>query len=188
MMLSKEDATLLAANQLLMAAEEADITKIKASSEAQELAVVRGRILAVFRQAIATGSIDLLLALERETIAGCKDRYVNSRAMQKSLEAALLNIDTIQANADLIRDASNDYRTSLVTHARRIKNGLPYDAGREALKSHYTQLVNLDKANLGDEEKKIIKARQSLIRQAEKIYIALQENALGIAHSAQAQA
>lgn len=180
MMLSKEETTILAVNQFLMAAEEADIIKIKASSEAQELAVVRGRILALFRQATASGNIDLMLSLERDTVEGCKDRYVNSRAMQRSLEAALVNIDTIQANADLIRDPSNDYRAALVMFAKRIKDGLPYDAGREALKSHYTQLVNLDKSNLSDEEKQIIEARQSLVRKVEDLYIALQENALGI--------
>lgn len=63
-----------------------------------------------------------------------------------------------------------------------IKDNLPYDAGREALKSHYTQLVNLDKANLSDEEKKIIDARKELMREVEKIYIELQKQALGMTH------
>ena len=50
------------------------------------------------------------------------------------------------------------------------------------MKSHYTQLVNLDKANLSDEEKKIIDARKELMREVEKIYIELQKQALGMTH------
>ena len=58
---------------------------------------------------------------------------------------------------------------------------LPLDEAREFFKSHNGRLINLDKGILSDEEKELIDIRRANIRKAGKMYIGLQQQALGIA-------
>ena len=64
--------------------------------------------------------------------------------------------------------------------SKHRKGGLPIDEARQAFRSHITRLRNMDKSRLTDEEKKLIDARKSAMSTAEKLYIALQKQALGI--------
>ena len=66
------------------------------------------------------------------------------------------------------------------TTRKRRSGGLPLDEAREFFKSHNSRLLNLDKAILSDEEKGLIDIRRANIRKAGKMYISLQQQALGI--------
>ena len=58
---------------------------------------------------------------------------------------------------------------------------LPLDEAREFFKSHNGRLLNLNKSVLSDEEKELIDIRRANIRKADRMYIALQQQTLGIA-------
>ncbi|MDR3323177.1 MAG: hypothetical protein LBS89_03135 [Zoogloeaceae bacterium] len=58
---------------------------------------------------------------------------------------------------------------------------MPLDEARQAFKSHYARLSNLDKSRLSDDDKKIIDARKTNIFNAIKLYIQRQAKTLGVA-------
>ena len=64
--------------------------------------------------------------------------------------------------------------------AKNRSKGLPLDEARQAFKSHYARLVNLDKAPLDDLQKKLIEARKSGFHRAQQQYIERQANTLGV--------
>ena len=179
-MFTKEEQDILESLGFLLVAEEFSVKTIRECDDAKKLADTRIRLLDVYRAAIDSGNIDLMLAVENKTLLETKERYANSDAMLKSLNAALSSIDLIRASIDIMRDPSGGYRNTLVTHARKMRKGVPYDSGREAISGHFTRLVNLDKSNLTDEEKDLIDMRQKLVREVEKLYIGEQKLALGI--------
>ena len=64
--------------------------------------------------------------------------------------------------------------------ARNRSKGLPIDEARQSFKSHFSRLVNLDKAPLDDLDKQIIEVRKSAIHRAQKQYIERQAKTLGV--------
>ena len=64
---------------------------------------------------------------------------------------------------------------------RQRVRGLPKDDARQALSSHQTRLLNMDRSRLSDAEKKTLDVRRGNLRQAEKLYVAAQAKALGVA-------
>ena len=77
-----------------------------------------------------------------------------------------------------IRDLSGLAR--VLAWLKTAARACPLDEVRQAFKSHFTRLVNLDKSPLDDLQKKLIKARKSAIQRAQKLYIARQTSTLGV--------
>ena len=111
-----------------------------------------------------------------------RDHLSNSAVQEGSLGTAIEGGKITRGLQEKVRSPEN-YRAIDEAHGsrKRRSGGLPLDEARELFKSHNSRLLNLNKAILSDEEKELIDVRRANIRRADKIYIALQQQALGIA-------
>ena len=77
-------------------------------------------------------------------------------------------------------DDKQEYSRVDASHSlpKNRDKGLPLDEARQAFKSHYARLNNLDKSRLSDDEKAIIDARKSNIFNAGKLYALRQAKTL----------
>ena len=98
-----------------------------------------------------------------------------------SLNTALSEFAMIERQLTKVDDPAKYKATDQSSGlAKNRSKGLPLDEARQAFKSHYARLVNLDKAPLDDLQKKLIEARKSGFYRAQQQYIALQANTLGV--------
>ena len=131
-----------------------------------------------------TGDARLILQTELAMLQEERNYLSNSTVQKGSLDTA---IEGLTVTLDLLEKvrSSESYRIVDEHHTTRKRHsgGLPLDEAREFFKSHNSRLLNLNKAILSDEEKELIDIRRANIRKAGKIYIALQQQALGITPS-----
>lgn len=99
-----------------------------------------------------------------------------------SITAALEQLDAIRYSVSLLRQPKNykKYVDRLFSPAKHRVDDLPLDIGRQSLRSHITRLKNAIKEVRGpDEELDLLVHRLESTRNMERLYIALQRQALG---------
>ena len=147
---------------------------------AQAVTEFRQRLLDDIKAIAATGSAELIVAMEAAIVENDLKYYANSKAMQTSLNMALSEFRIVRRQLAIVDDPEQYKATDQsFGRARNRSQGLPLDEARQIFKSHFTRLVNLDKSPL-DLEKQIIEARKSAIQRAQKLYIARQTRTLGV--------
>ena len=170
----------------LLSNEHAIVRAMRETLLASSLHDVRRGLLAHVRKVVRSGNLGLIVATEKAIVRGDLTRYANSQAMTRSLEAALDDIAVVEKHLVAVADKAV-YRIIDGAYSRpqSRKNGLPFDEARQALAGHHARLANMDKSRLEDDEKALVDARKAAMNAAIKLYIALQEQALGAARPAQ---
>lgn len=172
------DKTIGTFNRLL-SVERYAVSSVRATREGQNLETSQRNLLKSLRELGKSGNLPLIIAVEKTIIEAERAYYANSRAMDASLKTALQELDVVQKHIGIVDDPVR-YKAvdEVYSLPRSRKGGLPNDEARQALRSHYARLSNMDKARLGDVEKQLIDARKSNIFQAGKLYRERQVRAL----------
>ena len=128
-----------------------------------------------------TGDDRYILETELAVLQEERNYLSNSKTQEGSLDTAIEGAMATLRLLEKVRSPES-YRSVDEEHTtrKRRSGGLPLDEAHEFFKSHNSRLLNLDKAILSDEEKELIDIRRANIRKAGKIYIAMQQQALGI--------
>ena len=131
-----------------------------------------------------SGDIDLILSGERALLQNDLDRHSNSKAMKGSLETALAELTASERLVAKVRDgeACRMVDEGFSLPKNRV-GGVPRDEARQFFGSHAARLLNQDKSRLEEDEKKIVDARKDNMRVAERVYTALQRQALGLSET-----
>jgi hypothetical protein len=161
---------------------EAGWTKAQSVTNAtKSLQKTRGRLLDHVREIGKRGKLESIVSTEKVIVESDLEHYANSKGMFSSLNAALMELAAIEKLLSIVDDKTGykqvDRAYSL---PKNRENGLPLDEARQAFKSHYARLGNLDKARLSEVEKKIIDARKNNMLNASKLYAQRQARTLGI--------
>ena len=157
--------------------------EVAASSEDQVIACADIKQISDYVTELGkTGNAKLMLEYELALLQEERQYLSNSTVQKGSLDTAIEGAMATLRLLEKVRSPES-YRSVDEEHTtrKRRSGGLPLDEAREFFKSHNSRLLNLDKAILSDEEKELIDIRRANIRKAGKIYIALQQQALGIA-------
>ena len=145
------------------------------------VAEFRKTLLADVKAISTSDSAELIGAMEKALVQHDLEYYANSKTMIGSLNTALSEFAMIERQLGKVDDPEQYKATDQSFGlAKNRSKGLPLDEARQAFKSHYARLVNLDKAPLDDLQKKLIEARKSGFYRAQQQYIARQANTLGV--------
>ena len=148
---------------------------------AQAVTEFRQTLLTDVKAISANGSAELIVAMEKALAQHDLEYYANSKTMTGSLKTTLSEFAMIERQLDKVDDSAKYKATDQSFGlAKNRSKGLPLDEARQAFKSHYARLVNLDKAPLDDLQKKLIEARRSGFHRAQQLYIARQARTLGV--------
>ena len=128
------------------------------------------------------GVLDRILALEKSHLEEELEKFANDSSHQSSLKVGIEQIGIIESLLGIVRDLKA-YQIAAQTYLmeKDRRDGLPDDSARKAFRAHKTRLANINRTRMDDDERKVLKQRQKNIALAEKLYIALQKEALGIA-------
>jgi hypothetical protein len=175
------DATMLERVQSQLLREASWVKAHAKARSALQLAQSRQSLLASLREIARGQDLSLMVASEKSIIQSDLAHYTNSKGMESSLNAALVELVAIENLLTLVDDRQQ-YRLIDKAHSlpKNREKGLPLDEARQAFKSHYARLGNLDRARLSDDEKKIIDARKTNILAASKLYAQHQTDTLGL--------
>ena len=158
------------------------IDNLSVTREAADLNEVRGNIFENLKAVGKAGDVKTILGAERMLLESEREFFTNSPAMQGSLASALDELAAAEITSEKVHDRER-YRGQVDEAYRSHKSrsgDLPIDEARQFFKSHNARLLNMDKARLSDDEKRIVDIRRANLRVAEKTYIADQRQALGI--------
>ena len=159
----------------------AHVKKHREAPTAQAVTEFRQTLLTDVKAISESGSAELIVAMEKALVQHDLEYYANSKTMTGSLNTALSEFAMIERQLGKVDDPEKYKATDQSFGlARNRSKGLPLDEARQAFKSHYARLVNLDKAPLNDLQKKLIDARKSGFHRAQQQYIARQANTLGV--------
>jgi hypothetical protein len=151
------------------------------ASIARKLNDARDNLLGHVKEVGKSGDLSLLVATEKAIVKDERKHHANSKGMISSLDAAFAELAAVEKLLSIVDDKARyspiDQGYSL---PRNREKGLPLDEARQAFRSHYVRLNNLDRARLSEYEKKIIDARKSNMFQAGKLYVERQAKTLGI--------
>ena len=156
--------------------------EVVASSNSQTIASADIRQISDYVTEIGkTGDARLILETELAVLQEERDNLSNATVQEGSLDTAIEGLTLSLNLLEKVRSPES-YRDVDENHGsrKRRSGGLPLDEAREFFKCHNSRLLNLNKAILSDEEKELIDIRRANIRKAGKMYIALQQQALGI--------
>ncbi|GHT92261.1 hypothetical protein FACS1894116_02140 [Betaproteobacteria bacterium] len=147
----------------------------------KSLQKTRNTLLKHVRLVGKRSDLELIIATEKAIVEGDLEHYANSKGMISSLNAALLELEAIEQLLTIVDD-KNEYERVNNAHSLpgNREKGLPLDEARQAFKSHYARLNNLDKSRLADDEKSIIDARKSNLYTAGRLYTRRQAKTLGV--------
>jgi hypothetical protein len=163
-------------------AREAGLAQaLSTATAAKKLKKERADLLEQVREVGKSGGLVLMVAFEKAIVNGDLEHYANSKGMVSSLNAALLELTGIEKLLAIVDDKQEYSRVDKAYgFPKNREKGLPLDEARQAFKSHYARLDNLDRARLSEDEKKIIDARKSNMFQAGKLYTERQARTLGV--------
>jgi len=165
-----------------LAEEHVAYTAREAMPTARRYREVQNDLLTSVKDVGRSGDLSTIMAVEKAILKNELRLYGNSSGMKNSLGAALQELDQAQKHHGIVQDKARYASVDeLFQRPRNRRSGLPYDEARQFFRAHKTRLLNQDRSRLSETEKKTINARRSNIRTAEKAYIALQQQALGIA-------
>lgn len=168
-------------NALFLTEQKALLLR-NATSPAKAVDRTQAALLENLKAVAASCDLNHLLAAERKFLENELERHADSKPAKGSLEEALEGLSVTEQLVVKIRDP-DEYRRVNEAYARprtsRI-GGVPRDEARQFFSSHAARLVNLDKARMTPSERAVVNQRKINIRTAEKIYIGMQEQALGL--------
>jgi len=153
---------------------------LRRTKPSQRLAKQRKKLCDVLRQVARSQDLALIISIETTLLKGDLENYANSKAMQKSLTAALNEMQAVVLHLALVADTEK-YRFVNETHniAKTRQGDIPLDDARLALAAHRTRLDNLDKSRLDEEEKELLEIRRDYMHESIGLYIELQKKSLG---------
>lgn len=166
--------------------EKSVVVERDRTAPARQLKEIRTALLGEVKAVGKSSDIDLILNVERRFLENDLAEYANSKGMADSLVAALAELGSAERHVQLVRDPAAykaiDETYSLPKNRLPKGNaaGVPHDEARQFFKSHATRLLNQDRSRLDPEEKQLLDQRKANIRAAEKVYTALQREALGL--------
>jgi hypothetical protein len=151
------------------------------AKEAQKLRIARQSFLVHLKEVGKSGDLSLIVTTEKAIIKDELKNHANSKGMVSSLNAALAELTAIEKLLTIVDD-KHEYGRVDQSHIlpRNREKGLPLDEARQAFRSHYARLGNLEKARLSDDEKIVIEARRSNMRIAARHYTDAQAKTLGV--------
>ncbi len=149
---------------------------------AQNLRILRTRFRGHLKNIGTAGNLEEILGSERVILI--MDRYycANQKTAVSSAENALAGIHSAGRMLDRVRDRAL-YKKVVDAYFTLPKNrisGLPLDEARQHFRSHRLRLLNLLRTYLDRWQVMMIDERRRNLRIAEKLYIELQRNALGV--------
>jgi hypothetical protein len=161
--------------------EDGLMTEVGRTPPAELLRETRKELLEHLKAVGKSGDLNTILAIERSFLQNDLDRHANSTAMTNSLKAALAELDAAEALHKKVQDPAA-YKATDDDHSlpRNRVGSLPKDQARQFFSSHAARLLSQDKSRLEPEEKSLVDARKANMRAGEKVYAALQREALGI--------
>jgi len=164
-----------------VASTKALVEETSKTEKGRDLAADRKELLEHIRETTRSGDLAKIIANERAIVESDLNHYSNSKAMDKSLKMALIEINLIEKNLAIVDDKTK-YQPVDDAHSnpKNRKAGLPKDEARQGFSSHYARLLNMDKSRLADDEKAIIDARKSAMYTGEKLYAERQAKTLGV--------
>lgn len=126
-------------------------------------------------------NFDEMVALERRFMEIDLAKYITSAAQGTSVKTSLSEVDAAEKARTLVDDPVQ-YAAVNATHGhtKARSGGLPKDDMRMFLSSQNSRLLNMDKSKLSEAEKNIVHARRNNILKAQKLYIEMQRQALGL--------
>jgi hypothetical protein len=134
-----------------------------------------------------SGNLELIVATEKTFIEGDLEHYVdsehyaNSAGRLSSLNAAMAELNATEKLLEIVDNKQEYSRVDAAySLSKNRESGLPLDEARQAFKSHYARLNNLDKSRLSVDEKALVDARKSNIYTAGKLYAKRQAKTLGV--------
>jgi hypothetical protein len=174
-------STSLLALQTLLTLEGGLFKEQSKAPNAQRLNKVRVSLLNHVRQTGKSGDLALMVATEKAIVEDELVNHANSKGMASSLNAALAELAATEKLLTIVDDEAR-YRqvNQSCSLSKNREKGLPLDEARQAFKSRYARLNNLDRVRLSDDEKAIIDARKSNMFQAGKLYAQRQARTLGV--------
>ncbi|MDR1647795.1 MAG: hypothetical protein LBR88_07160 [Zoogloeaceae bacterium] len=165
----------------LLAREASWINEQAQSPATRSLNETHHKLLEYFRAVGKNENLSAIVAAEKAIVQNELGHHANSKGMVSSLNAALAELTVTERLLSIIDD-KREYSQVDQSHLlpKNREKGLPLDEARQAFKSHYARLSNLDKARLSEDEKAIIEARRDNMREAGKIYARRQARTLGV--------
>jgi len=152
---------------------------LRKTKPAQRLARQRKGLADLLRRVARSRDLALIISIETTLLKGDLENYANSKAMHKSLTAALNEMQAVVLHLALVADTEK-YRFVNETHniAKTRQADMPLDDARLALAAHRTRLENLDKSRLEEEEKDLLEIRRAYMHECIGLYIELQKKSL----------
>ena len=124
-----------------------------------------------------------VFAMERAFLQHERDYEVRTPKQKKSVENALVQLVGAESALSELQDDPEAYRNYATKHAIPPKNRigeLPRDSARDYFRSQRARLTNLRKSPHDDLTHKLYEVRREALRSAEKTYIELQRETLGL--------
>ena len=178
-----ENERLLRLNHLMTMAD-GWIDELAKTQEAERLREAHRNLCSHFREIGKSLDLALIVAAEKAMLNNELTQHANSKGMLSSLNAALAELTVIEKLLSIVDDPQ-EYSRVDQSHLlpKNREAGLPLDEARQAFKSHYARLGNLDKARLSEDEKAIIEARRNNMLEAGKRYARRQIKTLGLSEN-----
>jgi len=152
------------------------------SPSARALQKTRTNMAEFVRDVGKSGDFDRIIAFERRFLENDLAEHITSSAQNTSITTSLTELNAALKTRQMVNDpeqyAAVDANHG---HTKARSGGLPKDDMRLFLSSQNSRLLNMDKSRLSEPEKKIITARRANIQTAQKIYIGMQRETLGLA-------
>ena len=131
------------------------------------------------------GAVDAILQVERRTMRFELTRVAKDKDRVSSLNNGLVGVDAALLHYYKLRDDPDAYRVldrdlSLPTN-RRNNGELPDDQARKFFRAQRARLLNDKRSRYTDSETAVLDARLAALAAAERKYVALQRQVLGLA-------
>lgn len=179
--MSSLDPKLFRRLQIALLKERAAYVAREDSPGAEDYRASQAKLLDVVKAVGREGSIEAIIAAEKSILINERQFYGDSAGMRGSLDTALKDIADLEKHVVTMR-TPKAYATLAghFGHPRNQRSGLPLDGARKAIAAHDTRLLNSDKSRLTETERRTLDVRRANLRIAEKAYVAMQRQALGV--------
>lgn len=155
----------------------------RADGVLEALVTGRNKQRAALREIGMSGDIDEILDAERAILAAELERAANTSDKVSSLTNSLVEIEAAKAMLPIVRDPAKyrDIDGVILSLPKNRKGALPNDQARQFFDSQQSRIRDLRKGRVDEDEARVLNIRHSNMTAAHRLYIELQERALGIA-------
>jgi len=149
----------------------------------EALVTGRDKQRAALREIRRSGDIDEILDAERAILAAELERAANTSDKVSSLTNSLIEIEAAKAMLPIVRDPEKylDIDSVILNLPKNRKGALPNDQARQFFDSQQSRIRDLRKGRVDEDEERVLNVRHSNMTGARRLYMELQERALGIA-------